>query len=314
MKRTVHPGDVFGRWTVLDDCQQQPGSERKWLCRCQCGTERYVLERGLVYGGSTSCGCLSRERSGRKSTLQLAGRTFGMLTALSQSSGRAPNGAVMWRCRCQCGQECEVPGTLLVSGKRTHCGCQSARRYAYSDISGQRFHRLVALEPLEQRDSAGYVMWRCQCDCGNVADVSYNALVYGNVKSCGCRKREHDQELRGYLTHMAGTSLEMIKSKKVPKNNTTGVKGVYLIKGKYVAKIVFQKKQYFLGAFDDLADAQAARLEAERLISDTVVDFYTRWKQRADAAPAWAKENPVQIAVERAENNRLKLVCLPEME
>ena len=39
-----------------------------------------------------------------------------------------------------------------------------------------------------------------------------------------------------------GTSIDAIRSKKVPKDNTTGYKGVYLIRGKYVAKIVFQKK------------------------------------------------------------------------
>lgn len=41
----------------------------------------------------------------------------------------------------------------------------------------------------------------------------------------------------------------MIRSKKVPTDNTTDVKGEYLIKGKYLAKIVFQKKQYHLGQY-----------------------------------------------------------------
>lgn len=34
----------------------------------------------------------------------------------------------------------------------------------------------------------------------------------------------------------------MLKSKKIPTDNTTGYKGVYLIRGKYVAKIVFQNE------------------------------------------------------------------------
>lgn len=314
MKPKVVPGNVYGRWTVLDDHQLTERGERRWLCRCECGTERYVLERGLIYGGSTSCGCLAREHSGRRTALKLEGQTFGMLTVLRQSQRRAPNGAVMWHCHCACGNDCEVPGTHLATGKRTHCGCQSARAYSYTDITGRVFHRLTALYPLDKRDNAGYVMWRCRCTCGSETDVSYNALVYGNVKSCGCRKREHVEQLSEHLTHVAGTSLDMIKSTKLPKNNTTGVKGVYLVKGKYVAKIVFQKKQYFLGTFDELEDAKAARLEAEKQIRESVVDCYTRWKQRADDDPAWAKENPVQITVERDGNNRLRLVCLPEMK
>lgn len=314
MKHNLSPGDVFGRWTVLDENLLTEKGERKWLCRCECGSERYVLERGLIYGGSTSCGCLSREHCGRKPVLMLEGQSFGDLTVIARDAKRADNGAVIWLCRCACGSECTATTAQLIKGQRTHCGCKGRRRRSYADITGRRFHRLVALEPLEQRDNAGYVVWRCRCDCGNVTELSYNALMYGNVRSCGCRKREHAEQLSEHLTHVAGTSLDMIKSTKLPKNNTTGVKGVYLVKGKYVAKIVFQKKQYFLGTFDELEDAKAARLEAEKQIRESVVDCYTRWKQRADADPAWAKENPVQITVERDGNNRLRLVCLPEMK
>lgn len=51
----------FGRWTVLGGCVTTSRGERKYLCRCDCGTERYVLERSLLYGGSQSCGCLRKE-------------------------------------------------------------------------------------------------------------------------------------------------------------------------------------------------------------------------------------------------------------
>ena len=57
--------------------------------------------------------------------------------------------------------------------------------------------------------------------------------------------------------------MDMLKSDKLPKNNTTGVRGVYRIRGKYVAKIVFQKKQYHLGSYDSLEEAALARREAE---------------------------------------------------
>ena len=70
-------------------------------------------------------------------------------------------------------------------------------------------------------------------------DVSYNNLVYGNLKSCGCQKKEHDKKLGSMLTHVAGTSIDILKSKKIPTDNTTGYRGVYLVKGKYLAKIVF---------------------------------------------------------------------------
>lgn len=65
---------------------------------------------------------------------------------------------------------------------------------------------------------------------------------------------------------MGGTSLDIIQSQKLPRDNTTGYKGVYLVRGKYLAKIVFQKKQYFLGTYDNIEDAASARKEAEDLL------------------------------------------------
>lgn len=50
------PGDIFGRWTVLDE---RVGG--RVLCRCACGIERFVLPGNLVQGVSKSCGCLKRQ-------------------------------------------------------------------------------------------------------------------------------------------------------------------------------------------------------------------------------------------------------------
>ncbi len=173
------------------------------------------------------------------------------------------------------------------------------RRTNSVDITGKRFGRLVALYPTDNRDKKGFVIWHCKCDCGKETDASYNSLKYGNQVSCGCQKKEHDKKLEKLLTHISGTSIDALKSKKVPTDNTTGHKGVYLVRGKYLAKIVFQKKQYFLGMYDDIEDAIAARKNAEKLLFDDVYDFYQKWKEKADLDPVWAEENPVQIKVNR---------------
>jgi hypothetical protein len=49
-------GKKFGRWTVLDFA-----GEKRWNCRCECGTERPVYSRRLRDGSSQSCGCLQKE-------------------------------------------------------------------------------------------------------------------------------------------------------------------------------------------------------------------------------------------------------------
>lgn len=200
----------------------------------------------------------------------------------------------------------------LVTGSQT--AVPKERNYAYANVAGQQFHRLTALYPLEERDKNGSVIWHCRCECGNELDVSYNNLRYSNMRSCGCRRREHDQELSGLLTHVDGTSLDIFKSKKIPRNNTTGVKGVYLIRGKYVAKIVFQKKQYLLGAYETLDEAKRARQEADELIEKQVVAYYEKWKRRADADPEWAKKNQIRIRAGRDEDNRLRLDVFPLLD
>lgn len=310
-KTVILPGAVIGRWTVLNACMKTARGEKKWLCRCRCGTERYVLERSLKHGGSLSCGCLRKERAGEAVSHAVLGKTFGDLTVVGKSKKRTKQGAY-WTCLCSCGYTCEATASELISGSKTHCGCKTVKNYASAEITGRRFGRLEALHPTKKRDKNGSVIWHCRCDCGNEVDVSYNSLMYANRKSCGCRRKEHDKELGTLLTHVAGTSIDAIKSKKIPSDNTTGCKGVYLIRGKYMAKIVFQKKQYFLGTYDNIEAAAEARKKAEELLFDGVAEHYRRWKEKADADPQWAKQNPIRINVTQ-ENGHLHLTVTPNL-
>lgn len=53
------------------------------------------------------------------------------------------------------------------------------------DLSGMRFHRLVAVEPVG-RNANGNVRWRCVCDCGTETVVNGGNLTSSAVQSCGC--------------------------------------------------------------------------------------------------------------------------------
>lgn len=306
-------GQRIGSWTVLDDVQYTAAGERKWLCRCECGTERYVLERSLRYGGSSSCGCVNRAKARQVVERDLLGKQFSDLKVLRKAEKRGRNGGTWWVCQCSCGKTVECPGTLLTTGRKTHCGCKAVKHYAYRDIRGKRVEHITALYPLEKCGKKGGVIWHCRCDCGKEFDISYNELIYSHVKSCGCMRREHEQHLGEYLTHVDGTSLDLIRSKKIPANNTTGAKGVYYIKGRYHAKIVFEKKAYYLGVFDDFEEAARVRHEAEEELFGTVLAHYDRWKSRAKEDPAWAAENPVHFCVAQDAQKRLKVTCLPIM-
>lgn len=310
--KSISPDMVIGRWTVQHDYIITPRGAKKWLCRCSCGTERYVLERSLKYGGSESCGCLARERSHEINAYNLLHAEFGDLKVVGRSRKRTAMGNY-WTCLCKCGYTCEATASELVSGKKTHCGCQSVKNYAYTDITNQHFGRLTALYPTKKRGNGGSVIWHCRCECKKEVDVSYNDLMYSNLQSCGCQKKEHDQKLQSFLTHVDGTSVDMLKSKKIPTDNTTGYKGVYLVRGKYLAKIVFQKKQYFLGTYDRIEDAAAARKEAEEVLFDGVAEHYRLWKEKADADPMWGAQNPISISVE-CKDKQFYITMLPNLQ
>ncbi|MBQ7283336.1 MAG: hypothetical protein IJW74_00555 [Oscillospiraceae bacterium] len=307
----VVPGQKIGSWLVADDYMLSKNGEKKWHCICNCGTERYVLEHSLKYGGSLSCGCARIERANETNTHKLSGKTFGDLTVLHRAQKQRKNGGVWWTCQCSCGNLCDVPATLLVNGRKTHCGCKTVKEYYSIDITGKKYNMLTALYPTEKRNKKGSVVWHCRCDCGKETDVDYNSLVYSDVVSCGCRKIAHDSVLNEYITFVDGTSIDALKSEKTPTNNTSGVKGVYRVKNKWMAKIVFQKKQYTLGYYEDFEDAVQARKEAEDILVKGTIDHYEKWKKVADNNPEWAKENPMQIRVSKNIYNELEVIFLP---
>src|SRR5260221_105812 len=63
-------GQRIGRLTVLR--LHAPGTHkygRKWLCLCQCGTEKAIAQDSLRSKHPTvSCGCFRREASAKRST------------------------------------------------------------------------------------------------------------------------------------------------------------------------------------------------------------------------------------------------------
>ncbi len=58
---------------------------------------------------------------------ELAGKTFGYLTAL-EPTGERHRRYVVWRCVCKCGKEVEMPSGMLIGGRTTSCGYTGVTR------------------------------------------------------------------------------------------------------------------------------------------------------------------------------------------
>jgi hypothetical protein len=60
-------------------------------------------------------------------------------------------------------------------------------------IVGQRFGSLVVLGESHKKHSHTY--WRCKCDCGKEHTTENNRLRRGAVKSCGCLRSAHADQI-----------------------------------------------------------------------------------------------------------------------
>lgn len=59
-------GQKFGRLLVLEYAGKANDGHSKWLCRCDCGTEKIIAIGSLMDGGTVSCGCYAREAVGNR--------------------------------------------------------------------------------------------------------------------------------------------------------------------------------------------------------------------------------------------------------
>lgn len=79
---------------------------------------------------------------------------------------------------------------------------------------------------------------------------------------------------------VAGTKLSTLHRTRT--TSSTGILGVsyHVRMGKYQARIQFQGKQYYLGTFDNLEDAAAARKAAEAKLYGDFLAWYEAEKRK----------------------------------
>ena len=147
----------FGMWTVLRLGQKQ-GPNRRWLCRCDCGTEGLVTTKNLRSGASTNCGCV-RVESVR--AMGMANRKY------KEGYRRTPNGHRRLLCPT-CGQTftatgtrsrycsrpccllakkasklCAMCGAVVPPGHRRYCSKSCKHIAAHRRANGRTFGRFI---------------------------------------------------------------------------------------------------------------------------------------------------------------------------
>lgn len=64
------------------------------------------------------------------------------------------------------------------------------------NLISQRFGKLVVIEETPKRYGAGFVVWKCKCDCGNFVELSSSVLGAKRKPrlSCGCDSRQRNAD------------------------------------------------------------------------------------------------------------------------
>lgn len=169
-------GKRFHSLVVIESVSDRRSGSRVWKCICDCGNIHHVTTHNLISGNVKSCGCRpSREPE------NLKGKRFGRLTVLELTEHRKSNGAAVWRCQCDCGNELTVSSSNLKRGATASCGC--IRR---ENLANMQFGKLTVLRLGEKSNKGNGSFWICQCECGKQCEVQGNKLKSGHTSSCGC--------------------------------------------------------------------------------------------------------------------------------
>ena len=106
-------GERFGNLTVLEKADGLQNRYYTWLCRCDCGNEIVVNTKNLTAHRITHCGCRAKELcNAHIKPKDRTGEKYGALTAL-RMLGKSDEGAFLWECACECGNQIIVPAKQL---------------------------------------------------------------------------------------------------------------------------------------------------------------------------------------------------------
>lgn len=106
-------GKRFGKLVVEARTEERKNNSIVWKCKCDCGNYKNVPTHLLTSNHTQSCGCLVREVQGNDITNQ----RFGKLIALYPCDyKKASSTSIVWHCRCDCGNECDVTSSNLRTG------------------------------------------------------------------------------------------------------------------------------------------------------------------------------------------------------
>lgn len=206
---------------------------------------------------------------------QLKNQKFGRLLVLEKIG--VVNHRVLWRCICDCGNECNASSHDLCGGKKKSCGClkkENKSVYVHGK-SKERIHKewRGILHRCKNPSASHYENYGGRgitvCDEWKEDFMSFYewSMQNGYEDNLTLDRKDNDKgyspENCRWVTHM-----ENCHNRGVRKDSSTGCAGVTIRKmasGKiwYRVHITTNYKRLYVGKYDSLNEAIRARKEAE---------------------------------------------------
>ena len=113
----------INKWTVLDIVRMGKYNRPHAICECECGTVKPVWVSNLINNRSKDCGCGRKAMLRETRSKDLVGQRFGKLVAVELLEESNKFKRRVYKCKCDCGNEINVPTSSLTTHHTSSCGC-----------------------------------------------------------------------------------------------------------------------------------------------------------------------------------------------
>lgn len=129
----------------------------------------------------------------------LVGKKFGSLTVL-EMAGKGSCGSILWRCRCDCGNEIIARGGNLKNGSPKSCGCLHRAKEL---LPGSRFGRYIVIKHIGVTATKGRDLYLVKCQCGEEKILPKHNVISNKLGCHKCQSKtlEKDRSKIGHRLH-----------------------------------------------------------------------------------------------------------------
>ncbi|MGI6068917.1 MAG: AP2 domain-containing protein [Blautia sp.] len=212
--------------------------------------------------------------------IDLTGQRFGRWTVISRAKDYiSPNGykSTQFLCECDCGNRTIVRGCNLRNGKSKSCGCLQPESVAKANSThgdtGSRLYRIwkgiksrcyiSSSSNFEHYGGRGIQV--CEEWKNSFEAFKTWALLNGYTDKLSIDRIDSDGDYKPENCRWVTNEIQA-RNRKMFKNSKSGISGVSWREDmqKWTAKIGVDKKEIFLGNYENKEDAIKARQDAEK--------------------------------------------------